>query len=58
MLFQGKVFSEIYDLLDVHIIERGESFYRPSLERVIEDFEKKNLSRKDAGATCVFYGAF
>ena len=28
-----KSFQEIYDLLDVKLIERGESFYNPSSER-------------------------
>jgi len=53
-----KSFSEIYDILNVHIDERGESFYYKLLNKVVEDFEAKGLSKIDNGATCVFMEGF
>ena len=51
-------FKVIYDLLDVHLIERGESFYNPLLAAVVEDLDKKGLLVEDAGAKCVFLEGF
>ena len=53
-----KGFSEIYELLDVHIEERGESFYNPILKKVVDDFKQKGLSKEDHGAVCVFMEGF
>ena len=53
-----KGFSEIYDLLDVHIEERGESFYNPILKKVVDDFTNKGIAKKDNGALCVFMEGF
>lgn len=47
-------FQEIYDLLDICITERGESFYNPLLPGVVEDLEKSGLLVEDQGAKCVF----
>ncbi len=47
-------FQEIYDLLDVKIEERGESFYNPFLADVVADLEKKGLITISEGAKCVF----
>lgn len=47
-------YQEIYDLLDIHLIERGESFYNPMLPKVVEDLEKKGLVTLSEGAKCVF----
>ena len=49
-----KAFQEIYDLLDVVITERGESFYSPYLLDVIMDLEKKGLIVISNGAKCIF----
>ena len=49
-----KAFQEIYDLLDVKIEERGESFYNPFLLDVVADLEKKGLITLSGGAKCVF----
>ncbi len=49
-----RAFSEIYDLLDVHIHERGESFYNPYLSEVVAKFEELGLVKIDGGAKCVF----
>lgn len=53
-----KAFQEIYDLMDIHLIERGESFYNPLLDGVIFDFEQKGLITISDGAKCVFLEGF
>ncbi len=47
-------FQEIYDLLDVTIEERGESFYNPFLAGIVADLEEKGLITISDGAKCVF----
>lgn len=51
-------FQVIYDLLDIKLIERGESFYNPLLLSIVEELEKKGLLQEDAGAKCVFLDGF
>lgn len=51
-------FQQIYDLLDVKLIERGESFYNPLLPAVVEELERLGLLVEDAGAKCVFLEGF
>lgn len=51
-------FKVIYELLDVHLVERGESFYNPLLAAVVEDLDKKGLLVEDGGAKCVFLEGF
>ena len=51
-------FQEIYDLLDVRLQERGESFYNPYLPQVIHDLENKGLITLSEGAKCVFLEGF
>ncbi|PPS39791.1 arginine--tRNA ligase [Chroococcidiopsis sp. TS-821] len=51
-------FQVIYDLLDIHLIERGESFYNPLLPAVVEDLDRQGLLVEDAGAKCVFLEGF
>lgn len=51
-------FEEIYNLLDVSIEERGESFYNPYLPQVVADFEEKKLLTISDGASCVFMDEF
>ena len=53
-----KAFQQIYDLLDVKIIERGESFYNPYLAKMIQMLEEKSLITKSNGAKCVFLKNF
>jgi arginyl-tRNA synthetase len=53
-----KAFEEIYDLLDVKLVERGESFYNPYLKPLIEDLEKKGLITISDGAKCIFMEGF
>ncbi|MGA7935787.1 MAG: arginine--tRNA ligase [Kovacikia sp.] len=51
-------YQEIYDLLNIRLIERGESFYNPLLPGVVEDLEKAGLLIEDQGAKCVFLDGF
>ncbi|UBF28207.1 arginine--tRNA ligase [Kovacikia minuta CCNUW1] len=51
-------YQEIYDLLDIQLVERGESFYNPLLPGVVEDLEKAGLLVEDQGAQCVFLEGF
>ncbi len=51
-------FQEIYDLLGVHIIERGESFYNPFLKEVVDELDQKGLVKISEGAKCIFLDGF
>ncbi|MGL4540765.1 MAG: arginine--tRNA ligase [Candidatus Rhabdochlamydia sp.] len=51
-------FQEIYQLLDVRLIERGESFYNPYLSQIVADLEEKGLVTLSNGAKCVFLDGF
>ncbi|PSB00878.1 arginine--tRNA ligase [Merismopedia glauca] len=51
-------FEIIYNLLDVKLEERGESFYNPLLSEVVKDLEATGLLVEDAGAKCVFLEGF
>lgn len=51
-------FQKIYDLLDVSIQERGESFYHPFLHDLIEELEEKKLITVSDGAKCIFMDGF
>lgn len=53
-----KAFHEIYDLLDIKILERGESFYNPQLNNIVDDLDKKGHIRVSDGAKCVFLDGF
>ncbi len=47
-------FQMIYDRLDIRLSERGESFYNPYLEAVVNDLAAAGLLVEDQGAQCVF----
>ncbi len=51
-------FQYIYELLDIQITERGESFYNPFLPEVVQELRDKNLAVYDQGAWCVFLEGF
>ncbi|AFY36325.1 arginine--tRNA ligase [Calothrix sp. PCC 7507] len=51
-------FQIIYDLLDVKLTERGESFYNPLLPGIVEDLAKSGLLVENQGAQCVFLEGF
>lgn len=53
-----RAFQEIYDLMDVRIVERGESFYNPYLAGVVKDLENKGLITVSNGAKCIFLEGF
>lgn len=53
-----KAYQEIYDLMDVRITERGESFYNPMLAETIVDLEAKGLVTVSDGAKCIFLEGF
>jgi arginyl-tRNA synthetase len=53
-----RAYQEIYDLLDVKITERGESFYNPYLAEVVADLEEKGLVTISDGAKCIFLDGF
>ncbi|GAX36001.1 arginine--tRNA ligase [Nodularia sp. NIES-3585] len=51
-------FNKIYNLLNVQVIERGESFYNPQLPSVVEDLAKSGLLVENQGAQVVFLEGF
>ncbi len=51
-------FQIIYDLLDIELTERGESFYNPMLPGVVEELDKLGLQEENQGAKCVFVEGF
>jgi arginyl-tRNA synthetase len=51
-------YQEIYDLLDIKLIERGESFYNPMLADAVADLENKGLVTLSNGAKCIFVEGF
>ncbi|MEL6580114.1 MAG: arginine--tRNA ligase [Cyanobacteria bacterium J06621_12] len=51
-------FQVIYDLLDIKLEERGESFYNPFLEDVVSKLKETGLLEKSEGAMCVFLDGF
>ena len=46
-------FQKIYDRLDIRLNERGESFYNPFLQAVVDDLKGAGLLVVDDGAGCV-----
>jgi arginyl-tRNA synthetase len=53
-----RAYQEIYDLLNIRIIERGESFYNPFLPGVLQDLENKGMITVSDGAKCVYVEGF
>ena len=53
-----KEFQVIYDLLDIKVEERGESFYNALLPEVVEDLDKIGLLEESDGAKVVFLEGF
>jgi arginyl-tRNA synthetase len=51
-------FQIIYDLLNIKLIERGESFYNPLLPKVVENLATTGLLESSQGAKCVFLDGF
>lgn len=53
-----KAYQEIYDLLGIRLISRGESFYNPVLPETIRELESKGLITISDGAKCLFLDGF
>lgn len=53
-----KAYQEIYDLLGIKLIERGESFYNPVLAETVADLDSKGLLTLSEGAKCLFVEGF
>ncbi|MEF9496636.1 MULTISPECIES: arginine--tRNA ligase [Chlamydia] len=53
-----RAFQKIYNVLDIAIEKRGESFYNPFLSEIIQDLESKNLITISDNAKCVFHEGF
>ncbi|MEM8827877.1 MAG: arginine--tRNA ligase [Cyanobacteria bacterium P01_G01_bin.19] len=51
-------FQVIYDLLDIKLQERGESFYNPFLEDIVSELDRTGLLEESEGAMCVFLDGF
>lgn len=51
-------FQVIYDLLDIEVTERGESFYNPLLPDVLKTLTAAGILQEDQGAQCVFLEGF
>ncbi|PSB12102.1 arginine--tRNA ligase [Pleurocapsa sp. CCALA 161] len=51
-------FQVIYDLLDIKLEERGESFYNPFLEDTVSELKQTGLLEESEGAMCVFLDGF
>ena len=55
----SRSYRVIYDLMGIaHVLERGESFYNPLLESVVDDLKATGLLVEDDGAQCVFLEGF
>ncbi len=53
-----RAYMEIYHLLDIKIVERGESFYNPLLPEIIKDLESRGILEVSDGAKCIFLEEF
>lgn len=53
-----KGFQEVYDLMDVRLTERGESFYNPFLKQVVDELDQKGLVTISGGAKCIYLEGF
>jgi arginyl-tRNA synthetase len=51
-------FQKIYDVLDIQLTERGESFYNPYLANVVQDLQTLGLLEQNQGAQCIFLEGF
>jgi arginyl-tRNA synthetase len=51
-------YDDIYRLLSVEIIPRGESFYNPFLASVVDDCKTAGLLQPSNGAACLFLPGF
>jgi arginyl-tRNA synthetase len=54
----SEAYTEIYQLLEIEIETRGESFYNPWLPEVVQLLKNKALLEESGGAQCVFLPGF
>eukprot|EP01035_Chromulina_nebulosa_P017659 gene17659-23246_t len=47
-------FQVIYNMLNIRVNERGESFYNSMLENVVSELESKGIAVDSEGAKCIF----
>jgi arginyl-tRNA synthetase len=47
-------YQRVYDLLDIRLIERGESAYNDQLPAIVEEMTAKGLVEISEGAKCIF----
>lgn len=48
-----KAYQAIYDRLDVHLLERGESFYNPLLAPLVSELREQGRLERSEGALCM-----
>lgn len=48
----------IYDLLDIRVEDRGESFYNDMLPGIVDELQERGLAVDSEGAVCVFPDGF
>lgn len=53
-----QAYSQIYQMLDIEITNRGESFYNPWLAEIVALLQEKSLLEESDGAQCVFLPGF
>jgi arginyl-tRNA synthetase len=53
-----KAYHQIYDYLDVKLIDRGESFYNPMLADIVQELSDKGFVTVNDGAKCIFLEGF
>jgi arginyl-tRNA synthetase len=51
-------FQKIYDILNINLVERGESFYNPWLVSTVERLKHQNMIVESDGAQCVYLDGF
>lgn len=47
-------YHKIYDLLNIKIVDRGESYYNPLLAGLVQELESKGLVELSDGAKCIY----
>lgn len=53
-----QAYQQIYDILDIKLTDRGESFYQPFLAPMLEELTQKGVVVTSEGAQCIFLEGF
>jgi arginyl-tRNA synthetase len=48
-------YREIYNILNINIIDRGESFYNSSLDELVMKLSSRKIATESEGALCIFF---